>query len=258
MLALRFIIPLTAVAALAGCALAAPTPPPAPTTTAAVEAVAATLVQVQPGTVVATGALRSLDGLTTGDVSVVAEAEGAFELHIDNVTTPLSGEIVVNLSAVPFSEANYCANGFTIYVFDPQPLAATMSTTLTHPIATPTDAPDFLDTLLLTSNDPASPKTGCFYPLVASAELVWTMPDLRPDITVADSGSTGGATGLVAVSDGRPSSYTVAAGDVLTEVAARFGVSTADIFYLNPNRMPAPEDPQAYADEVLNLDKSSR
>jgi hypothetical protein len=117
--------------------------------------------------------------------------------------------------------------------------------------------PSYLDTVVLTLNA-VEPRTGCFYPVVALAPLTWTMPDLRPDTRVVDSGETGGATGVATDTEGRPVSYTVAPNDLLPEIAARFGITVDDLLYLNPARNP-PGDPRwAHLDEVLNLDKSSR
>lgn len=213
---------------------------------------------VDAGTVVATGALTSTDGLTTGAVSVVAASTGRFDLRIDGLDSPLSGEAVLNFSALPFDEQRYCDDGFVIYQLGLVALGPSVLADMSFDGTLSRGNPNFIDTVLLTSNDPAAARTGCFYPVIASAPLVWTMPDLRPDIAVADTGFAGGAEGFVAVVDGEPVSYTVADGDVMAEIAKRFGITVADLFYLNPSRSPSPEDPMAYTDEVLNLDKSAR
>ena len=54
-----------------------------------------------------------------------------------------------------------------------------------------------------------------------------------------------------------PARYEVAGGDVLAEIAARFGISVADLFYLNPARGKG-QEPVVYAGEVFNLDKDGR
>jgi len=225
------------------------------TTTASIEV---SPVAVKSGTVVATGPLTSVDGRTTGSVSVIAASVGRFDLKIDGFTSPRTGEAVLNFSAQAFDEQRYCDNGFVIYQLGVVTLAPSMLADMSFDGTLSRGNPDFIDTVLLTSNDPAAERTGCFYPVIASAELEWAMPDLRPDIAVTDSGAAGGAGGTASSVDGEITAYTVAPGDVLAEIAKRFGISIADLFYLNPGRAPNPQDPTAYTGEVLNLDKSAR
>ncbi|WP_227497358.1 LysM peptidoglycan-binding domain-containing protein [Planctomonas psychrotolerans] len=74
-----------------------------------------------------------------------------------------------------------------------------------------------------------------------------------------DAGSGGGANGQVVTDEaGRPVAYTVAPGDLLAEVAGRFGMYSDDLFHLNPARSPSPEDPVLYVGEALNLDLRKR
>ena len=251
-----------AVLALTGCSPAA-TSLPTTALPSLVDSTTTVTVEVSPltvktGTVVATGALTSADGLTTGSVSVIAASVGRFDLKIDGFTSPRAGEAVLNFSAQPFDEQRYCDNGFVIYQLGVVTLAPSMLADMSFDGTLSRGNPDFIDTVLLTSNDPAAERTGCFYPVIATAELEWTMPDLRPDIAVVDSGVAGGAGGTATTVDGEITAYTVAPGDVLAEIAKRFGITITDLFYLNPGRAPNPQDPTAYTGEVLNLDKSAR
>jgi hypothetical protein len=254
MIALRLLVPLVAVVTLAGCT-AAPAPSPTPTTRP--------VAQEEPerdelagGTVVATGALSSIDGLTTGDVTITADGSGGFVMGIAALATPATGEVVLNLSTKPFTEEAYCAEGFMMLAHAPMVIAPDMTMNLGFADITRGN-PDFLDTLVLTLNA-VEPRTGCFYPVVATAPLTWTLPDPRPDMRVADSGETGGATGWVTVEDGRPVSYMVARDDLLPEIAARFGITVTDLLYLNPARNTSGDPRSAYVDEVFNLDKAAR
>jgi len=229
-----------------------------PAAAAAAEPVAAPQpVTLDPGLVVATGELRSEDSLSSGRVSIVSADNGGFELVIDDFASPVSN-LAVNVTTDPFTEAGYCAAAQIVYVLG-TPVAAPR---IVVPVGIgdlgPLADPSFLDTVLLTVNDNNAPKTGCFYPVFASTEIDWTMPDIRPDIRVADSGYTGGATGLVQMHGDRIGSYTVAAGDVLPEIAARFGLSVEDLLYLSPGRIADGDPSLAFADEVLNLDTSTR
>ncbi|GAB3606233.1 hypothetical protein GCM10027413_16420 [Conyzicola nivalis] len=260
----HLLAPLVAVALLAGCTVV--TPEPSETDAALVTGKTNTPtpapIHLEEGTVVATGELVSVDDLTTGDVSIVAAPAGEFRLQIDNFVTPPGTDLIPNLSAEPFTEAAYCDGGFMMFVLDhiaPAPSASVVlhvgggmrvgDITFGNP--------DFFDTLVITLNDANAPRTGCFYSVVATAPLVWTMPDLRPDIRVVDSGPTGGATGPVTENSNGLATYEVVAGDILDEIAARFGISVLDLFYLNPARGRG-QQRLAIAGEILNLDKAGR
>ncbi len=73
------------------------------------------------------------------------------------------------------------------------------------------------------------------YPIVAYARLHWTTPDLRPDLDPVDSGPRPGATGeLEEGTTGLLNQYWIAPGDTYADIADRFGVTPADLDYLNP------------------------
>ncbi len=55
-----------------------------------------------------------------------------------------------------------------------------------------------------------------------------------PAIHAADRGARTGAEGTVAISDGKPVSYTVVSDDNLTAIATRFGLTLNQLLYLNP------------------------
>lgn len=214
-------------------------------------------ITLEPGIVVATGELQSLDGLSSGHVTVVSADAGEFDLVIDDFVSPVT-DLVVNVTSEPFTEAGYCAQTQIIYGLTITQPAPRLVARIGEGDYRLLDDPSFLDTLLLTVNDADAPRTGCFYSVFASTELDWTMPDLRPDIVVSDSGYTGGATGLVEMHGERIGSYTVASGDVMAEVAARFGLSVADLRYLNPGRLTDGDPSLAFVDEELNLDTAAR
>ena len=214
-------------------------------------------VVLDAGVIVATGELRSADSLSSGRVSVVSSGDGWFDLVIDGFSSPVTA-ISVSLATEPFSEELYCEVTQVIYGFGDVDPASRIVMPMDFGSFELMHDPSFFDTLLLVNKDADAPRTGCFYPVLASADLTWTMPDVRPDIRVVDSGSTGGATGTVELDGDRPLSYSVAPGDVMEEIAGRFGITVADIFWLSPTRRPNQQDPQAYAFEVLNLDKAAR
>lgn len=93
------------------------------------------------------------------------------------------------------------------------------------------------------------------YPVLSTAPILWSMQPLYPDLVVTDSGDTGGARGIVTLDGDIPVSYKVNQGDVLEEIAARFGITSDQLLWLNPRRT-SPET--VFKDETLNLSPSRR
>lgn len=123
----------------------------------------------------------------------------------------------------------------------------------------------FLDAIVLVEGPPpggaeAWAASGCLARASAVAPLTWAVPDQRPGLIVEDAGATSGASGTVGLdADGAPASYTVARNDVMAVIARRFGITEADIRYLNPTRFSVCGGTEvACAEEVLNLSKTAR
>jgi hypothetical protein len=250
--------PVVALALLSGCTVV--TPAVTEPDTAPVNGDSSTMsrapIRLENGTVVATGELVSVDNLTSGDVSIVAAAGGEFRLEVDSFVSPPGTDLIANLTAEPFTEASYCDGGFMALVLGNFTPADSVAIDIPFGDIT-LGNPDFLDSLVITLNGRDAPRTGCFGSVVATAELNWTMPDLRPELAVTDSGPTGGASGPVTEGDNGIGSYEVVDGDVLDEIAARFGISVLDLMYLNPARDKG-QQRLAFAGEIFNLDKAGR
>ena len=101
--------------------------------------------------------------------------------------------------------------------------------------------------------EPFTAEMSCLATVVARADIDWTFPPLRGYLDLVDSGATGGARGDAETIDGRPAAYTVAPGDLIEEVAARFGISVDDLFYLNNSRQPNAQQQTLRVGERLNL-----
>jgi hypothetical protein len=208
---------------------------------------------IKSGVVVATGELASSDGKTSGRIVVTASADGNFDVTMSDFRTSTAGDLELELSPVPFNSAVKCFADMGLRI------ALNKVSSGTYLLAGAVDSiqgdPTFLDSVLVTQ--PAMPAANgeCLNPVVASASLTWTMPDMRPSLVVVDSGIRSGATGVAAIVDGEAASYVVASDDVMEAIAQRFGITVDDILYLNPTRMGGK---MALAGETLNLSKKLR
>lgn len=236
--------------ALTGCDAAAPVH----TASEATPSAPTPAIPVIPdGTVVATG---SFAGGTEGTIEIVAVTGGGFELHLDGFRTDLTPPYDLLLSPYALTPDLTCLDGFA---FD---LGNVEEGQEVYPLGKmePWQGdPSFFDGVVLGQLIEADKDAnGCLRSIVARAPLNWTIPDLRPGLAVVDSGPAGGAMGTTTVRDGKPVSYTVVTNDLLDEIAARFGIATEDLFYLNPGRLPNPTDPIAYVGEDFNLSRAER
>jgi hypothetical protein len=240
----RIAIAALAIPMLAGCS-AQPEPSPTPTDDA--------LPVIENGTVVATGEFDSAEG-TTGSVEFVKSPRG-YEVRFTGFSTTVEGDRWgLMLSPYPLDGDRRCLDGFAIGLGIAEGPDFTVQLGEFDHFDGVGD-PSFLDGVIvgmLVEQDRID--FDCHRSILARAPFTWDMPDLRPGLVVSDSGSTDGATGEVVKEAGTLASYTVAEGDVIEEVAARFGITVEDIGYLNPTRGTG----QAETDEIINLDRTNR
>jgi hypothetical protein len=90
----------------------------------------------------------------------------------------------------------------------------------------------------------------------AAAPMTWTIPDFYPGLTVADYGPRPYARGTVTTFQGQPVSYAVWGDDNSQAVAARFGITQDELFYLNPQLRRG--DTTLLRDTRLNLSAAYR
>ncbi|MDQ1609428.1 MAG: hypothetical protein QOE16_2160 [Microbacteriaceae bacterium] len=205
--------------------------------------------------VVATGELVSHDGKTSGHIAVAARDDGNFDVRMSDFRTSRAGSLDLALSATPSNSTAKCV-AETIYFSWGSVSSASYQTFFLEGVTDLTRGdPSFFHTVLLTQPATVADADACGLSVAAGASLTWTMPDLRPNLHVTDSGSRKWAAGKVRMDDGKPASYVVAANDVMTVIAERFGITVDDLMYLNPTRDSAP---MAHAGETLNPSKSLR
>jgi nucleoid-associated protein YgaU len=214
--------------------------------------------RIEPDTEVGSAVFAPRPGVhASGSFTVVAsEDPGTYEIVTHDLTAP-PGSV---LTFLPYTidPSQPCADsGLRFSLGDIDSMGS-------DPHFLPPDLgqgdPTFLGSAVLTQFSEADrEQNDCAATVIAAAPIAWTLSLRRPDLKVADTGKTAGASGVVAVDgSGAAVSYTVARGDTLSNIADRFGLTVDDIFYLNPTRLRGPQDPSAYTGEVLNLSVADR
>ena len=210
-----------------------------------------------PEGVVATGEFESLDGITSGRVEATYDGENV----VFNFPEFATGEYAQLLFA--FADAELGAGDCFTDRYQVAMAYAVGQEELHSPTFGPHDFrgdPSFFSTLGVLEYPTGPMVEGeCWFTTLAVTPITWTLPDLRPDLVTADKGDSDGAQGVVTFDNaGEPLTYLTKAGDTFSQIAARFGISTDDLLYLNPCR-PGVYDPTlAYTDELLNLSKELR
>lgn len=220
--------------------------------------------------VLATGTFESPDAAVAGNIAIVTDAARAVEIVLTDFSLdPEQGAgpaPQLTLLSEPIGEFGcYDTDG---YSFQPAPLTgdALQRMTMGPVDDVPTGDPSFLDQAVIylpAGPEPSvgpSPAGGCYGETIAIADLEWLTPQDLPEL--ADSGIRSGATGEVGTdADGGLSVYVVAGGDSLGQIAARFGVSTEAVLYLNAGRIGQGgllEDGTVSPGEALNLSQTAR
>lgn len=201
-----------------------------------------------PGGVIATGELRDASGEPLGSVTVSSDGPSAFTLDV-----PLDGLGVARplamLSDGP-APADGCASAedYQLELGDPARWSSGFDE--------PSGDPSYWRSLLVTERETTE---NCGVRVVATAELTWTLPPMRPDLRVVDTGRRAGAAGPVLYADdGRPLVYRTVPEDAWNAIAQRFGLADDDLAYLNPHRLGGSEPGVAYTRQLLNLDPTNR
>jgi hypothetical protein len=240
---------------LAGCSADAGAPTPAPTG-------AGTRPVIAPGTVAATGSFVD-SGAVTGSASIRVNDAGIFELVVDDLVVADGTAVQFTLTADALAPDVRCLESDWRFGLGQAEAGHDPAAPLVFPIGGSDgigqgDLSFIREVVVTRAAASGAPDKDCPIPLVSHAPLVWSTPDLRPGLSVTDSGPVTGAMGTVTLDGDEPSVYTVAQGDTMAAVAERFGITLDDLFYLNPRRSPNPQDSRALTGEQLNLSRSHR
>ncbi|MEB4615826.1 hypothetical protein OOT08_14360, partial [Leucobacter sp. M11] len=221
-------------------------------------------------TVVATGTIRphneAVNGRVTGELSIVAAEDSTFVLQIDEVSSPEYPTLAWALVDVPYDEVT-CWEGFWAFDGGNLPMTAGSGGHISH-----VDPSAYREVLLTGTRPGEELVLGCTYPVIAIAQLSWTMPNPFAGLAPRDGGVRTGATGEVSErDDGTLATYTVAWGDSRGAIRDRFGLDLEEFWYLNPRNPPflepsttmeqfaaADAEVPLNAGDIVNLDPADR
>jgi len=243
--------------ALTGCTMAAPSAPrDQPIVT---DTLAPTLepMQTDVDVIVGTGQFVSATAEVTGGV-VVKQRGSTFTLYLTDYSLSDTSHLTLAVSSEAIA-VDGCVSDRYELAFDPN---GQLQPDGGFPLFVSPSAvdPGYLKTIVIAKYPSGGQVAGvCYEPTVAVAALEWSLTDPFPELGPAeDSGSTSGATGLAWTEGGVVLRYKTAPGDTFDAIAARFGLTAAELMYLNPERPMHYDDGVAYADEVLVLSRDAR
>lgn len=213
--------------------------------------------QVLPtGTVAAETDVTSPSGDTSIHVRIVANDQGTFDAQ-------LSGYRTTNPQPMSLQFRHRTASpldGDDSSVRDTVEWDASAGPPISFTMGQSGPLPDYLRSVVLVpasvpDEDPSKrPWVGS---VLAAADLTWTIPNPYPDLRVTVGKDRPGAYGIVTEADGSPAGYLVAHGDELSTVAERFGITPAEVQWLNPY-LETRADDWLLEGNTLNLDPARR
>jgi hypothetical protein len=210
--------------------------------------------------VIGTAHVTAADGARLGVVELVADGTDEIEVRLSGLTPQPENPRQIMFAPIALADGQTCFDtGVRFDLGSPDSPDGWSGVLYTG--GEMVGDPSFFDEVVFTTGRDIANATeplGCLADVVGRSVIEWTFEPLRGDLRVVDSGATGGARGEVELSEGQPMSYTVAGNDLIDEVAARFGITRDDLFYLNPTRIPAPMSVTLSVGEVLNLSVARR
>jgi LysM repeat protein len=254
-------------AAMTGSPSPRPTPPdPAISHKATPEPVSTpvpipTLTSIPRGTVVAEGDVASPKGSIHFHYRMVAGGDDTYSAQYSGFTSTLPVPVSVTLIDVPPK----VGDGLTYHGVGDHQLGG--PTTTAAPASSASlgnvSQPAYLGTLVTYSS--AASTTGIPTEIgpnkiLAVNTVHWSIPARQSNVHPVDGGARAYASGAVTAktTSGAPKRYLVAAGDITSVVAQRFGISIEDLIWLNANLEVFGNQQYLYQSTTLNLDPNSR
>lgn len=228
------------------------TPSPAPT-----------LTQIAAGTTVAEGDVASPKGSIHYHYRIVADGDGTFSTQFSGFTSTLP----VPVSATLIGVAPKVGDGLTDHGVGDHQLGGPTSgaaAASTAPLDGVGHDPSNLGTLVTYSA--ADPSAAATLPVEIGPDKVlavnsvkWSIPVRQSNVHPVDSAAGPYAYGVVTATtaSGAPRTYLVAHGDRASVVAKRFGISVADLVWLNADIKVFGDQQWLYEGTYINLDPDS-
>lgn len=221
-----------------------------------------TISTVPAGTVVAEGDVASPKGSVHFHFRVVAGADDRFIVQYSGFTSTLP----VPVSATFLEDPPTVGDGLTYHgIGDDQLGGAT--TTPSAAVSVPIDEagydPSWLGALVTYSSataDPSLPVEIGPDKVLAVTKVSWSVPARTTNVHPVDGGASANASGSVAktTASGAPATYVIAPGDLIGDVAARFGITVETLIWLNDGMQVYGQQQYLYEGTTLNLDPLRR
>lgn len=219
-----------------------------------------TLTSIPRGTVVAQGDVASPKGSIHFHYQMVADGDNTYSAQYSGFTSTLPVPVSVTLIDV----APKIGDGLTYHGVGDHSLGGPTTTTASGGSVLLSDVgqPAYLGTLVTYSS--AASAAGVPVEIGPNKVLAvntvhWSIPVRQSNVHPVDGGKRAYASGTVTArtASGAPKRYFVAAGDVTAVVAERFGISIADLIWLNADLQVFGDQQYLYKSTTLNLDPNS-
>jgi hypothetical protein len=215
-----------------------------------------TLTPVPAGTVVAEGDVTSPKGSIHFHYRMVANGDNTYSAEYSDFTSTVPVPVSVTLIDIPPS----VGDGLTYHGVGDHQLGG--PTTSAAPPSTASlgseGQPSYLGTLVTYSSAPDAngvPVELGPDKVLAVNSVSWNIPVRETNVHPVDGGTRAYAAGTVTATtaSGAPASYLIAAGDITSVVADRFGISVQDLIWLNANLQVFGDQQYLYEGTTLNL-----
>jgi LysM repeat protein len=213
------------------------------------------------GTVVAQGDVASPKGSIHFHYQMVADGDNTYSAQYSGFTSTLPVPVSVTLIDVPPK----VGDGLTYHGVGDHQLGG--PTTAAAPASSVSlgnvTQPAYLDSLVTYSSAASAngvPTEIGPNKVLAVNAVHWSIPVRQSNVHPVDGGTRAFASGTVTAktASGAPKRYLVAAGDITSVVAQRFGISIEDLIWLNANLQVFGNQQYLYKSTTLNLDPNSR